>query len=99
MNKQNELISKSYDKLYDQALDVTSAYNSKYIPLNTLFDLIKSFRMKENKKLGDFPKQYNKTLTLLYAHCFAYCNDNELDNKLPMVAFEIYINQLKKGLK
>ena len=98
MNKQNELIKKSFTKLYDTALEITEAYNSKYIPLNALFDLIKASKMKKDNKLGDFPKVYNQTLDLLYKVSMDYCNANKLDKRLPMVVLNQFINQLKSGL-
>ena len=99
MKDQNKVISKSFDKLYKTAKEVTVAYNSKHIPLNTLFELIKKSKLKKNKELGEFPKVYNNTLDLLYKTCKNYCDNNDLDNKLPMIVLNTYIECLKDGLK
>ena len=99
MNAQNKEISKSFEKLYKTAVEITVVYNSKYIPLNTLFELIKRSKLKKNKELGEFPKVYNNTLDLLYKTCKNYCDTNSLSNKMPMIVFDKYIEQLKKGLE
>jgi hypothetical protein len=99
MNKQNKLIAKSFDKLYKTAKEVTVAYNSKYIPLNALFELIKKSKMKQSKDLGEFPKAYNKTLDLLYTTCKGYCERNDLNSRVPMIVLKTYIDTLKKGLE
>ena len=98
MNKQNELVSKQFDKLYKTALEVTVAYNKEYIPLNALFELIKSSKMRKDRKLGAFPEVHNDTLDLLYKTSKNYCTSNKLNKRLPMVVFETYIELIKKGL-
>ena len=98
MNKQNDLVSRQFDKLYKTALEVTVAYNKEYIPLNALFELIKAAKMKKNKSLGNFPESYNNMLDVLYKVSKSHCDENNLSKKLPMVVFKEFINLIKKGL-
>jgi hypothetical protein len=98
MTEQNKVISRSFDKILKTAKEVTVAYNSNYIPLNALYDLLQKSKMKKNKELGSFPKAYNKTIDMLYASSKRYCEANDLNNRLPLVVLGTYIECLKDGL-
>lgn len=95
---QNELIKDSYDKIYNTALEITKAWNSEYITLKILYELLMKSKLKKNKKLKDFVKNYNKTIDLLYKCSMSYCGNNDLNKKLPMITLKLYIDELKKGL-
>ena len=91
-------IKKSYDKIYDTSVNITKAYNSEYIPLNTLYQLLQVSKMKKNKKIKDIVKNYNVTIDVLYTSCKSYCEKNNLGTRLPMSVLDVFINQLKSNL-
>ena len=49
--------------------------------------------------LDAFETLINNTLDLLYTTCKGYCEKNDLNKRMPMVVFDMFISQLKKGLE
>ena len=97
--KQKKLVIGSLDKIYTTAIEITKAYNSEYIPLNLLDNLIiqSKFPITE-KALDEFRDKYNNMLTTLYTVSKGYCEQYETNERLPMIVFKRYIKQLKENL-
>lgn len=93
-----ELAINQLDKIYTTGLDITKAYNSQYIPLNLLKELLKKSKIKLNKELKGFDDKWNKMLDVLLSVCTGYCDTYELNSKLPMIVFKRYIKELKTNL-
>jgi len=96
--KELQLVKTHLDKIYDTSVEITVAFNSEYIPLNTLWELLNRSKLKKDKRLKGFDDNYNKMLDVLYTVSKGYCETYELNKRLPMVVFKRYIKELKDNL-
>tara|TARA_R110001599_G_scaffold95139_5_gene246986 strand:- start:417 stop:728 length:312 start_codon:yes stop_codon:yes gene_type:complete len=95
MEKKKKLVTDSFDKILKTSKEVSLAWNSKHIPLNAFYDILKKSKLKEKGDIKQFAKDYNKTIDLLYVVSKKYCEKNELDNKLPIIILGKYIDVVK----
>ena len=93
-----EFIRDQFDNIYKTAVSITKAYNSEYIPLNLLWQLLEKSKLKKNKKLKGFDVAYNKTVDTLYTTSMKYCETYDLHKRLPMIVFKKYISVVKENI-
>ena len=101
MNKEHEqqlkIILDSLDRIYNNSVEITKAYNSEYIPLNTLWELTQRSKQKKNKNQKAHVKGYNGMIDKLYKVSMNYCEQYDLNKRLPMVVLKKYISVLKES--
>ena len=98
LNPVHELIKTQLDKIYNDAIEITGAFNNKYIHIDTLWELLNKSRLKSNKDLKGLDKNWNKMMDTLYEVSYRYCSTNKLEKRLPMMVFKTYIDMLKDNL-
>ena len=87
------------DRIYSDALEITEAYNCKYIPLNTLKVLLDASKPKDpHPQLIEWTKKWVTMIDNLYTVSDRHCKQFDLDDKLPMITFKKFINVLKENL-
>lgn len=93
-----QMVCDHLDQMHKQSEEITTAYNSKYIPLPLLRTVLDKSKMKPNKVLGNFPKEFNNTLESLFNAATNYCNEHKLSKNYPLDVFKLHINIIKKNL-
>lgn len=99
-NKVNDkkFIRDQFDNIYNTALEITKAYNSEFIPLNLLWELLQKSKLKKNKELKGFDVSYNKTVDTLYLTSMNYCERYDLNKRLPMIIFKKFISIINENI-
>ena len=99
-NKVNDkkFIRDQFDNIYNTALEITKAYNSEFIPLNLLWELLQKSKLKKNKELKGFDVSYNKTVDTLYSTSMNYCERYDLNKRLPMIVLKKFISIISENI-
>ncbi len=97
-NPVHELMRNKLDDIYKTATEITVAYNSQYIPMNALWELLNKSRLGKNKELKGLDKNWNKVMDNIYIASKRHCNENKLEDRLPMIIFKTYIDVVKDNL-
>lgn len=98
-NPIHELMRKTLDKMYGDAIEITAAFNAQYIPMDTLWEVLHKNRFQEGIDLPIIKAEsWDKIMDNIYIASKRYCNENKLEDRLPMIIFKTYIDVVKDNL-